>query len=266
MRAVLASVAACVLLAAPVVATAQYDPYFGTYDTPYVDYSSPTWTRTPESVTRPSGSSGITGGTTGGTTTGTHPSSGSSDAASITIPAGATEVWVQPGPDPANRNVFYAPEATVEEPRAAADTTLRKIYVRSPLGKPNYTQPVGAFDTYDKGYVYKDKLSGTVPVPTPTPVKPAPLPAPTAAVPPAPTPTPAVPVRPAPTPPPAQPATPASPTVPAVSGEQPAQPAVPAVQPQPAPSSPRAPVIRRIARGINAFFGGIVRWFQRIGQ
>lgn len=252
---------ALVFLVVPTVVFAQYDPYFGTYDTPYVDYSSPTWTRTPESVTRPSGSSGSTGGATGGTTTGTSPSSGTTDAASISIPAGATEVWVQPGPEP--RKVFYAPEGTVEEPRAAADTTLRKIYVRSPLGQPNYTQPVGVFDSYDKGYIYRDKLEGKTPVlivPA-VPQKPAvaPTPIPAKPVPPAST---VIPVETAPVPVsvPAEPVAPIEPEV------RPAPPVAAQPQSLQVPSQDRTPVTRRIARGISTMFRTIVRFFQRFGS
>lgn len=138
-------------------AFAQYDPFFGTYDTPYVDYSSPTWTPTADSVTR--GTSSSSSGSTSGSSSGTAMSGSST----VALPAGAVAVTLNGTKAP----VHYR-DGSGEEKNAVGDWTLMKIYARSPLGTANYTQSVGVITKKSEGasyitgegYIFPDKLPG----------------------------------------------------------------------------------------------------------
>lgn len=151
---------AALFLAVTGAAFAQYDPFFGTYDTPYVDYSSPTWTKTTDSVVGGSKST-----STSGTTSGTSSSAGSSasSATTATIPAGAVAVTL----NGTNAPVHYR-DGSGEEKNAVGDWTLMKIYARSPLGIANYTQSIGVITSKKEGasyitgdgYIFPDKLPG----------------------------------------------------------------------------------------------------------
>lgn len=149
---------AAVFLAVTGAAFAEYDAYTGSYNAPYVDYSSPTWTKTTDSVVGGSKSTSSSGTSGSSSTSSTVAGSGAA-----TLPAGAVAVTLNGGKGP----VYYR-DSGKEETNAVGDWTLMKIYARSPLGTANYTQSVGVITTKKEGasfitgdgYIFPDKLPG----------------------------------------------------------------------------------------------------------
>lgn len=120
---------------------AQYDSYTGTYNPPYVDYSSPTWTRSTDSVIRstPSGTSGTSSS-----------GSGTSTSTTSTIPAGAIEitVWGTYG------NLVNLKSGGIEN-RVSGDWASMKVYVRNTAtNRPDLSKPVGVLRTKREGASY----------------------------------------------------------------------------------------------------------------